>query len=92
MGVSVVVKDVDENAFRRLKAEAVRRGLKIGQAASQAFRLWVQELEMKPLKDLDSLKEAAEAIEKGRLQLQTIEGWSSVEVIRSWRERPKASS
>ena len=90
MGTSIVIKDVDKNTFRSLKAEAIKKGMKIGQAASQAFRLWVQESELKPLKDLDRLKEAAEAIEEGRMKLQPLEGWSSVEVIRSWRERPKA--
>jgi hypothetical protein len=90
MGGVVVIKDVDENAFRRLKSEAIRKGIKIGKAASQAFRLWVQESELKPLKDLDRLKEAAESIEKARSKLQRIEGWSSMEVIRSWREHPKA--
>lgn len=90
MGTTVVIKDVDEEAFRRLKAEAVRRGIKIGQAASQAFRLWVQEAELKPLKDFSHLREAAAAIEESRLKLKPIEGWSSIEVIRSWRERPKA--
>ncbi|MEM3430880.1 MAG: hypothetical protein QXN20_08300 [Candidatus Bathyarchaeia archaeon] len=87
--VTVVIKDVDENAFRRLKSEAIKRGIKIGQAASQAFRLWTQESELKPLKDINRLREAVEAIENVRLNLQTIEGWSSVEVIRNWRERPK---
>lgn len=90
MGAStVVIKDIDENAFRRMKAEAIRRGMKIGQAASQAFRLWVQESELRPLKDLDRLKKAVEAIEEARSKLRPIEGWSSVEVIRRWRERPK---
>lgn len=32
----MVIKDVDEWAFRRLRAEAVKRGIKVGQAASQA--------------------------------------------------------
>jgi len=75
MGGVVVIKDVDENAFRRLKSEAIKKGIKIGQAASQAFRLWVQESELKPLKDVDRLKKATEAIENTRLKLQTIEGW-----------------
>jgi len=90
MGTSIVIKNADEDAFRRLKAEAIKKGIKIGQAASQAFRLWVQESELRPLKDLRRLKEAAKAIEDSRSRLQMIEGWSSVEVIRSWRERPKA--
>ncbi|MEM2123103.1 MAG: hypothetical protein QXE79_05665 [Candidatus Bathyarchaeia archaeon] len=89
MGTTIVIKDVDENAFRRLKAEAIMRGVKVGQAASQAFRLWVQESGLKPLKDLNRLREAADAIDEARLKLRLIEGWSSVEVIRSWRERPR---
>jgi hypothetical protein len=87
--VVVVIKDVDENAFRRLKSEAIKKGIKIGQAASQAFRLWAQESELKPLKDIDRLRGAVEAIENIRLNLQKIEGWSSVEVIRRWREHPE---
>ncbi|MEM3072737.1 MAG: hypothetical protein QW172_04700 [Candidatus Bathyarchaeia archaeon] len=90
MGITVVIKDVDEGAFRRLKAEAVKKGIKVGQAASQAFRLWAQESELKPLKDLNRLRSAAEAIENARLKLKMIKEWSSVDVIRSWRERPKA--
>ncbi|MBS7626478.1 hypothetical protein KEJ51_05510 [Candidatus Bathyarchaeota archaeon] len=87
--VVVVIKDVDEKAFRMLKSEAVKKGIKIGQAASQAFRLWAQESGFKPLKDIDRLKEAIEAVGNIRQKLQTIEGWSSVEVIRNWREHPK---
>lgn len=61
-----MIKDVDEGAYRRLKAEAIRRGIKIGQAASQAFRLWVQESELKPLKDVDRLRRAVKAIGEAR--------------------------
>jgi hypothetical protein len=39
MGDTVVIKDVDQAAFRILKGEAAKEGLKIGEAASQAFRL-----------------------------------------------------
>ncbi|MBS7646138.1 MAG: hypothetical protein QXR65_07925 [Candidatus Bathyarchaeia archaeon] len=89
VGTTVVIRDVDEKAFKRLKAEAMLRGIKVGQAASQAFRLWVQESGMKPLKGLDRLREAADAVEGARLRLRPIEGWSSIEVIRGWRERPR---
>lgn len=92
MGGIVVIKDVDENAYRRLRAEAIKKGIKVGQAASQAFRLWVQESDLKSLKDVNRLREAARAIESARRKLQRIEGWSSVEVIRSWRERPRSRS
>jgi NAD(P)H-dependent flavin oxidoreductase YrpB (nitropropane dioxygenase family) len=89
MGITVVIKDVDENAFRMLKAEAIKKGIKVGQAASQAFKLWVQEYELKPLKDVKRLKEAVKAVEEAGKKLKKIEGWSSVKVIRSWREQQK---
>jgi hypothetical protein len=90
MGITVVIKDVDEGAFRMLRAEAVKKGIKVGQAASQAFRLWAQESGLKPLKDLNRLRSVVEAIENARLKLRMMRDWSSVDVIRSWRERPNA--
>src|SRR5579875_719079 len=39
--MSVSIKDIDEKAFRSLKAEAAKAGMKVGDAASEAFRMWV---------------------------------------------------
>ena len=47
-----------------------------------------QESELKTSKDLDGLRKTADAIEQTRMKLNVIEGWSSVEVIRHWREHP----
>ena len=86
MGSAVVIKDVDEEAFRNLKGEAVKAGLKVGEAASQAFRLWVQQRYLQRIKDIDRLRRAAEVMDRNRLRLTELKDWSSVEVIRRWRE------
>jgi hypothetical protein len=86
---SVVIKGVDEDAYRSLKGEAAKAGLKVGEAASQAFRLWVQQRMLKRVRDVDRLKKVAERIDRNRETLKRAEGWSSVEVIRQWREQRK---
>jgi hypothetical protein len=77
---------VDEEAFRHLKGEAVRSGLRVGEAASQAFRLWIQQRNLQRVRDIDRLRKAAEAMDRNRLKLTEREDWSTVEVIRRWRE------
>lgn len=86
MGETVVIKDVDDSAYRNLKGEAIKAGLKVGQAASQAFRLWVQKRMQQRVKDVDRMKKAAQSMDNVRASLNRVEGWSSVEVIRKWRE------
>lgn len=86
MGETVVIKDVDDSAYRNLKGEAIKAGLKVGQAASQAFRLWVQKRILQRVKDVDRMKKAAQSMDTVRASLNKVEGWSSVEVIRKWRE------
>ena len=85
--MSISIKDLDENTFRNLKAEAVRRGMRISDAATEAFRLWValkrqdrvrdQERMICAAKDIDSLRSGSEA------------GWSGVEEVRRWRDERK---
>lgn len=86
LGSTVVIKDVDEEAFRNLKGEAVKTGLKVGEAASQAFRLWVQQRTLQKVRDIDRLKKAAGVMDRNRARLGKLKEWSSVEVIRKWRE------
>ncbi len=86
MGSAVVIKDVDEEAYRNLKGEAAKAGIKVGEAASQAFRLWVQQRSLQRIKDIDRLRKAAEIMERNRSKLTSREDWSTVEVIRRWRE------
>lgn len=91
MGSAVVIKDVDEEAFRNLKGEAVKAGLKVGEAASQAFRLWAQQRRPQRVKDIDRLRKAVEVMDRNRLKLTEREDWSTVEVIRRWRELRRPS-
>ena len=77
---------MDEEAFRNLKGEAVRSGLRVGEAASQAFRLWIQQRNLQRVRDIDRLRKAAEAMDRNRSKLTAREDWSTVEVIRRWRE------
>ena len=39
ISLSISIKDMNENAFRNLKAEAARQGMKINDAATEAFGL-----------------------------------------------------
>jgi hypothetical protein len=42
--LNVTFRNVDEGAFRKLKAAAAETGLTMGEAASDAFRKWAGEL------------------------------------------------
>ena len=57
--VSISIKDVDESAFRNLKAEAVRRGMRIGDAASEAFRAWIASQRQVRVQDRERMLAAA---------------------------------
>jgi len=92
MGSTIVIKDIDDDAFRNLKGEAARAGIKVGDAASQAFRLWVQERGLQRVKDIDRLRNTAEVMDRNRSRLSGREDWSTVEVIRRWRELRRPSS
>jgi len=85
--VSVSIKDVDENAFRNLKAEAVRRGMKVGDAATEAFRMWVASRRQSRVRDRERMLEAARGMDELRTEGGT--GWSGVEEIRRWRDQRK---
>ena len=91
MGSNIVIKDVDEAAYRNLRGEAVKAGLKVGEAASQAFRLWVQQRSLGRIRDTEKMRKAAERMDQLRKEIGRAEGWSSTEVIREWRERRKPS-
>jgi len=63
----------------------MKAGMKVGSAASQAFRLWTQQRSMQRVKDIDRLREAAEIMDRNRRKLAGRD-YSTVEVIRRWRE------
>ena len=87
LGSNVVIKDVDEAAYRSLRGEAVKAGLKMGEAASQAFRLWVHQRTLGRVRDRERMRRAADRTDEMRRRVGRVEGWSSTEVIREWRER-----
>ncbi|MBM3292428.1 hypothetical protein FJY84_07085 [Candidatus Bathyarchaeota archaeon] len=84
--MSISIKDLDENAYRNLKAEAVRHGMKVSDAATEAFREWVASKRQSRVRDLDRMKAAA-------LDMDALRGscgkWSGSEEIRRWRDERK---
>jgi hypothetical protein len=84
--MSISIKDLDEAAFRNLKAEAVRRGMRIGDAATEAFRAWVTSQRQVKVRDRERMLAAArdmDVLRGGDV------GWSGVEEIRRWRDERK---
>ena len=92
LGSNIVIKDVDEAVYRSLKGEAVKAGMKVGEAASQAFRLWVQQRSLGRVRDRDRMRRAAARTDEMRRKIGPVEGWNGTEVIRKWRELRKTSS
>ncbi len=91
MGSDVVIKDVDEAAYRNLKGEAVKAGLKVGEAASQAFRLWVHDRSLGRVRDFDRIRKASQEIDRLRRRIGRVPGYDSTRVIREWRDRRRPS-
>jgi len=85
--MSISIKDIDEGAFRNLKAEAVRRGMRIGDAASEAFRAWVASQRQVRVRDRERMLAAASDMDA--LREGGGVGWSGVEEIRKWRDERK---
>jgi hypothetical protein len=92
LGSNIVIKDVDEAVYRNLKGEAVKAGMKVGEAASQAFRLWVQQRSLGRVRDQERMRRAAARTDEMRRKIGRAKGWDSTEVIRKWRELRKPSS
>ena len=78
---------MDENVFRNFKAEAVRRGLKIGEATTEAFRLWILFKKYGRVRDQTRMSKAAKQMDE--LRRKSAKGWSGVREIRKWRELRK---
>ncbi len=85
--MSVSIKDVDEYAFRNLKAEAVRRGIRVGDAATEAFRMWVASKRQSTVRDRERMIQSAKDMDALRSEYR--EKWSGVAEIRKWREKRK---
>jgi hypothetical protein len=85
--VSVSIKDIDENVYRNLKAEAIRHDMKIGEAATEAFRLWVASKRQNRQRDVERMQKAADVMD--RLREDSKVSWSGTEEIRRWRDKRK---
>lgn len=82
--LSISIKDVDEKTFLNFKAEAIREGLKLGEAASEAFQLWINSKKLRRLKDFERIKIASEEIDQ--LREKSEKNFNSLEVLKKWRE------
>jgi len=85
--MSVSIKDLDENAYRNLKAEAIRHGMKVSDAATEAFRLWVASKRQTRQRDEERMRNAAKDMDALRGEGKA--GWSGAEEIRRWRDDRK---
>jgi hypothetical protein len=85
--MSVSIKDLDEDTYRNLKAEAIRHGLKISDAATEAFRLWIASKRQTHQRDEERMRRAASDMDALRSESKT--EWSGVEEIRRWRDDRK---
>lgn len=57
--MSVLIKDVDKVLYSRFKAQAVLRGLKVGEALSLAMEKWLEETVKETSDELDQAKNNA---------------------------------
>ena len=85
--MSVSIKDIDENAYRNLKAEAIRHDMRVGEAATEAFRLWVASKRQTSQRDQERMRRAAEEMDQLREEGKVY--WSGAEEIRKWRDQRK---
>ena len=85
--VSINIKDVDKDAYRKLEAEAIRHNMSIGDAATEAFRLWVTSKRQEHQRDKERIQRAAEVMDK--LREQAKDSWSGSKEIRRWRDHTK---
>jgi hypothetical protein len=82
--MSVSIKDVDENTYRNLRAEATRHGMRVGDAATEAFRLWVASKRQAKQRDEERMRHASEDMDN--LRKTDNANWSGAEEIRKWRD------
>ena len=78
--MSVSIKGLDENAYRNLKAEAIRHGMRVSEAATEAFRLWVASKRQTRQRDEERMH---------TLRNESKATWSGAEEIRRWRDERK---
>ena len=67
----------------------MRSGIKVGDAATEAFRMWVASKREIRIRDRERMLEAAKDID--RLRLRHKEEWSGAAEIRKWRDQRRQS-
>ncbi len=78
--MGVYIRGVDEKVYREFKAESVRRGLKIGEAVTEALKIWLN----KHRKEEDSIdiarkiNNAAYRMIKGKLLRDHLGKWIAI--------------
>lgn len=82
--MDITIKNVRDDIFRIFKAEAVKKGLRLGEAVNEAFESWARSKRLRKLKDSSRIKRAIEHMDLTRTPS---EDWSGVREIRKWRER-----
>ena len=87
----MVIKDVDEEAYRNFKGIAAKLSLKLDEAASEAFRLWGHNRTFQKLRDRSKMEHAAKVMDTIRTTLEPIEDWQAAEEIRKWRDSRRSS-
>lgn len=86
MEETIVIKGVDGDVYRNFKGEAMKVGLKMGQAATEAFRLWVHRMASSRILEIERRMTLARSMDAHRARLSQDDEWDSAEVIRSWRD------
>ena len=82
--MSASIKNLDENTYRNLKAEAVRHGMTISEAANEAINHWIAKKRLTPQRDTERMQEAARQMDA--LRARNLSEWSGVETVRRWRD------
>ncbi len=54
--MNITIRNLHENIFRKFKASAAEKGVKLGTALTQAMELWVKKTNEKPLAKLSNIK------------------------------------
>jgi len=54
--MNITVRGLDEAIFRKFKAKAIGEGMKLGEALTQAMKLWIEQKNLKPKLSLLDIK------------------------------------
>jgi len=78
--MGVYIRGVDEKVYREFKAESIRRGLKIGEAVTEALKIWLNK-HRKEENNIDmarKINNAAYRMIKGKLLRDHLGKWIAI--------------